>query len=130
MAIAFNDEDGHPLSAGGRRALKALCMGETPHGLGFMIEHDGKPIGYLVIGLGFSVEFGGVDAFLDELYIDEDHRGRGLGTSALEELGKVARRLKIKALHLEAMPANDGAARLYERQGFRLSERRLMSKRY
>jgi ribosomal protein S18 acetylase RimI-like enzyme len=129
MAVLFNDEDGHPLSRGGRAALKALCEG-TPHGLGFMIERAGDAIGYLVIGLGFSVEFGGIDGFLDEFYIAPAHRGRGFGTAALKALDGVARRMKIKALHLEAMPGNGGAARLYERLGYRLSERRLMSKRY
>jgi GNAT superfamily N-acetyltransferase len=129
MVARFNDEDGHPLTRGGRAAVKALCLG-TPHGQAFMIEHCGTPVGYLVIGLGFSIEYAGVDGFLDEFYIEPTYRGRGLGTAALTELGKVARRTKIKALHLEAMPGNDGAARLYQRQGFKLSERRLMSKRY
>lgn len=95
-----------------------------------MIEHDGQAAGYLVIGLGFSVEFGGIDAFIDEFYIEAAHRGCGLGTAALLELDKLAHKLKIKALHLEAMPRNDGAARLYQRLGYRMSERRLMSKRY
>jgi RimJ/RimL family protein N-acetyltransferase len=129
MAIAFNEEDGHPLSRGGRQALKTLCAGH-PHGRGYMIELGGAAIGYVVIGLGFSIEYGGVDGFLDEFYIEAAHRGRGLGTLALIELGKLARRQKIKALHLEAMPANDRAARLYARLGYRLSEQRLMSKRY
>ena len=129
MAVAFNKEDGHPLSAAGRRALKMLCEG-TPHGLGFMIEHRGEAVGYLVVGLGFSIEYGGVDAFLDEFYVEPALRGLGVGTAALVALGGIARKLKVKALHLEAMPANDGAARLYERLGSKLSERRLMSKRY
>jgi ribosomal protein S18 acetylase RimI-like enzyme len=129
MAVAFNAEDGHPLTAAGRRALKLLCEG-TPHGLGFMVEHHGDAVGYIVVGLGFSIEFGGVDGFLDEFYVEPVHRARGLGTAAMEQLGKLARRRKIKALHLEAMPQNDRAARLYERLGYRVSDRRLMSKRY
>jgi GNAT superfamily N-acetyltransferase len=129
MAIAFNEEDGHPLSPGGRRALKALCAG-TPHGRGFMIEAGRVPIGYAVIGLGFSIEYGGIDGFLDEFYVEAAHRGRGVGTAALKALDQIARKLKIKALHLEAMPENDRAAELYRRLGYRLSERRLMSKRY
>lgn len=128
MAVAFNDEDGHPLSVGGRRALKEVCNG-SPYGLGFMIESAGAGIGYVVLGLGFSIEYGGVDAFLDEFYVEKAHRGRGVGTLALAELAKVMRRLKVRALHLEAMPDNDRAAQLYLRQGFKLSERRLMSKR-
>lgn len=129
MAVAFNDEDGHPLSRGGRAALKALCQG-TPHGIGFMITREGRDVGYVVIGLGFSIEYGGVDGFIDEFYVEPAHRERGVGTAALEALAKSARKMKIKALHLEAMPDNDRAARLYERMGFNLSDRRLMSKRY
>jgi hypothetical protein len=53
MAVRFNDEDGHPLTRGGRAALNALCAG-TPHGQAYMIEHGGAPVGYLVIGLGFK----------------------------------------------------------------------------
>lgn len=128
MAVAFNDEDGHPLSRGGRAALRALCSGTT-HGRGYMIVWRDQSVGYIVIGLGFSIEYGGVDGFLDEFYVEAAHRGRGIGTSALLELNKVARKLKIKALHLEAMPENDRAAELYRRLGYRLSERRLMSKR-
>jgi ribosomal protein S18 acetylase RimI-like enzyme len=129
MAVAFNDEDGHPLSNGGRKALKALCSGTT-HGRGYMIVSGKVSVGYIVIGLGFSIEYGGVDGFLDEFYVEEDHRGRGIGTAALLALNKVARKLKVKAMHLEAMPENDRAAELYRRLGYRLSARRLMSKRY
>lgn len=129
MAVAFNAEDGHPLSRGGRAALKALCEG-TPHGWAFMIELEAKTIGYIVVGLGFSVEFGGVDGFLDEFYVEPVYRGRGIGTAAMTELGKLARKWKVKALHLETMPTNDRAARLYARLGYKVSERRLMSKRY
>lgn len=128
MAIAFNEEDGHPLSPSRRRALKVLCTG-TPHGYAYLVERDHDPIGYIVIGLGYSVEYGGIDAFLDEFYIKDGHRKLGFGTTALGQLAKQARRMKIKALHLEAMPQNDGATRLYRRIGFRLSNRRLMSKR-
>jgi ribosomal protein S18 acetylase RimI-like enzyme len=94
-----------------------------------MIERDGVPVGYVVVGLGFSIEYGGVDGFLDEFYIDAAHRGAGVGSTALRQLHSLARRLKVRALHLEAMPQNNRAARLYRRLGYRLSERRLMSKR-
>lgn len=129
MAVAFNKEDGHPLSRGGRAALKMLCKG-TPHGWAFIVERDGKAVGYVVVGLGFSVEFGGVDGFLDEFYIEPGYRGRGLGTAVMKELGRIARKQKVRALHLETMPANDRAAQLYARLGYTVSERRLMSKRY
>src|SRR5438067_2150985 len=40
-------------------------------------------IGYLVLTFGYSIEFGGRFALLDELFIDEAHRGQGAGTAAL-----------------------------------------------
>ena len=128
MALAFNAEDGHPLSAGGRRALRALCAG-TPHGRGFLIVRGGEVAGYLVIGLGFSIEYGGIDGFLDEFYVEPAHRGHGVGAAALAALDVVARRMKIRALHLEAMPANARVMKLYERHGYRETGRPLMTKR-
>jgi ribosomal protein S18 acetylase RimI-like enzyme len=95
-----------------------------------MIEHEGQVVGYIVIGLGFSIEYGGVDGFLDEFYVAETHRGRGVGSAALIALAKLARRMKIKALHLEAMPANERAAKLYHRLGYKRSGRQLISKRF
>lgn len=129
MAVAFNEEDGHPLSLGGRRALKVLCAG-TPYGRGYLIETQRKTIGYLVIGLGFSIEYGGIDAFLDEFYVEPTFRGHGLGEAALVALDKEVRRLKVKAMHLEAMPQNRRVMALYARRGFRETGRPLMTKRY
>jgi hypothetical protein len=36
-------------------------------------------VGYLVVTLGFSMEYGGRDAFVDDLFIRAGHRGRGSG---------------------------------------------------
>ena len=35
--------------------------------------------GYLILTFGFSLEYGGRDAFIDEFFIAAPHRGRGLG---------------------------------------------------
>ena len=36
-------------------------------------------IGYLILTLGYSLEYGGRDAFIDEVYIRAAYRGRGIG---------------------------------------------------
>ena len=43
-----------------------------------VIELAGELVGYAVIGFGFSLEFGGRDALLDEFYLREPFRGGGL----------------------------------------------------
>ena len=87
-----------------------------------------RPIGYLVLAFGFSFEFGGRDAFLDELWLEEPWRGKGLGRQALDFLTDQAKALGIHAIHLEVLPHNEQALKLYQSYGFQLHERYLMTR--
>ena len=88
-----------------------------------------SPIGYVVLTIGYSLERGGRDSFIDELYVRPDQRGRGLGALAIATAEVAARRLGVRAVHLEVDTGNDRARRLYERSGFALRERyHLMTK--
>jgi GNAT superfamily N-acetyltransferase len=128
LAEAFHAEDGHALDAGGRRALEALATGE-PLARGWLLEWNGRAVGYAVLTLGYSIEDGGRDGLLDDLYLAPEARGRGLGRQVMIFLEGEARRLGIRALHLEVGRENVRANRLYEAAGFRDSGRVLMSKR-
>src|SRR5262249_40550617 len=57
-----------------RDALDAV-FGRDPLVRVWIIEIGSRAVGYLAITLGFSLEAGGGDAFVDELYIDETVRG-------------------------------------------------------
>jgi GNAT superfamily N-acetyltransferase len=84
---------------------------------------------YLVVTFGFSLEFGGRDAFVDEVYVADDARGQGLGTAALRLAEDACREAGIHALHLEVEHVNARARALYERSGYKAHERHLMTKR-
>ena len=47
-----------------------------------------KPVGYVVLTLGFSFEFHGHDAFIDELYIEAAFGRRGYGPAGSCLCGK------------------------------------------
>jgi ribosomal protein S18 acetylase RimI-like enzyme len=127
MVLALNAQDGHPAGPQAQRALHALLGPERDRGLIRLIECDGTVIGYVVVCFGFSVEFGGRDAFLDEIWLTPALRGAGLGADVLEAMAGEVRAAGCVALHLEVMPDNP-AARLYRRAGF--AERgRLMTRR-
>lgn len=128
LAEDFHAEDGHVLDEGGRRALAAICAGE-PLARAWLLELEGRAVGYGVLTLGFSVEYGGRDGFIDDLYLASEARGRGLGQRAMAFLEAEARALGIQALHLEVGAENARALALYRRSGFRDNGRRLMSKR-
>jgi ribosomal protein S18 acetylase RimI-like enzyme len=83
----------------------------------------------LALTLGYSFEFGGYDAFIDEVYIRESQRGRGIGKLALQMAEDECRALEVRALHLEVERENTNAQALYRKVGFVDHNRYLMTKR-
>ncbi|MEA3136464.1 MAG: hypothetical protein QOJ26_1346 [Thermoplasmata archaeon] len=108
-------------------ALRAL-LADDRLGCVLIAEQAGKPVGYTVLGFGYSLEFHGRDAFVDELYVAEPARGAGIGSLLLDAAEMACRARGIKALHLESGHGNPRATGLYERRGFKAHERHLMTK--
>lgn len=112
-----------------RDALSPLLRGE-PYGAIYLIGPARAPVGYVIITFGWSVEFGGLDAFIDELYIRPGVRGRGMGTDVLTALPNALSQAGVQAVHLEVDRADDKAQRFYMRAGFDRRDRyMLMSRR-
>jgi ribosomal protein S18 acetylase RimI-like enzyme len=87
-----------------------------------------RPIGYAIVTFGYDLEFAGRDAWLTELWVDDDARNTGAGGTALALLEVELRPLGIRALHLQVRPENP-ALRLYERAGFTRSPRLILTRR-
>jgi GNAT superfamily N-acetyltransferase len=99
-------------------------------GLGrvWIFRVDGEAAGYLAATVGFSLEFAGRFMLVDELYVREAHRGRGIGARALEAVAMACRELDVSALRLEVDVRNARAMAFYRRLGFTLQERHMMSR--
>jgi GNAT superfamily N-acetyltransferase len=110
------------------KALEQLLQGD-PLGRAWLIYGDDKPVGYVVLTLGFSLEYHGRDAFIDEIYIGEAYRGRGIGTKIFTLVEAEARALGVQALHLEVERNNHKARSFYGKIGFKDNDRLLLSKR-
>ncbi len=110
-----------------RRAL-AQILQDRRFGLVHLIHAGTETAGYLILTFGFSLEFQGRDAFVDELYLREPFRGRGLGKASIEFAAEVCGAEGIGALHLEVERANTRAQALYRRAGFRDHDRYLLTK--
>jgi ribosomal protein S18 acetylase RimI-like enzyme len=128
LARAFHGEEGRTLDAAGETALVAIAEGE-PLARAWLVRDGDRPVGYLVITLGFSVEYGGRDGFIDDLYLAPEVRGAGLGRRLLAFALAEAERLGVRTLHLEVEVENERATRLYRAGGFEETGRRLMRRR-
>ncbi len=122
LVAAFHVEEGITLSAEARaNGIKPLLEG-IPHGAAYLIGPPRAPIGYIIVTFGWSVEFGGMDGFIDEIYIRPGVRGRGVASEVLLSLPRALAGGGVKALHLEVGTENTTAQRLYARAGFRLRD--------
>jgi GNAT superfamily N-acetyltransferase len=110
-----------------RHAMETLLT-EPEFGGVWMIDADGTLAGYIVVLLGYSLEFGGRFGLLDELFVAEAHRGSGLGTAALAFAGEQCRARGWQALRLEVNQDNHRGISLYRRSGFQMHDRFLMTK--
>ena len=91
-------------------------------------EIGGIPAGYALLAFGFDIEFGGRDAFLNELFVAARFRSKGVGNELLQAATDSAKAEGAHTVHLLVRPENPGAQRLYRRAGFRFDPRLFMSK--
>ena len=110
-----------------REALDGI-IADRSLGRVWVIREESSPVGYIVLTLGYSLEFHGRDAFIDEFYIQESHRGRGLGKEAIKLVEEACREEGVHALHLEVERNNRAAQALYNKFGFEEHDRYLMTK--
>ncbi len=94
----------------------------------WLLKLEDEPIGYLALTFGFSFEYGGRDAFIDELYLDKAYRGKGHGTAILKQLEAEAAKLDVRAVHLEVESHNEAGKELYKKSGYRTNGRILMTR--
>lgn len=119
--------DGYPFDEARTRENTRYVQAHPEAGVIFTIHDEtGTEIGFLILALMFSFEFGGRIAFLDELYLSDKARGKGYGKYAVNFAKEYAAGQHLKAIFLEVEHHNERARRLYEASGFTDHHRGLM----
>ena len=95
----------------------------------WLLYNRDRAVGYLVITFGYSLEYHGRDAFIDELFIEANYRHQGIGTRAIEFALEACRELGVHALHLEVERTNITGQALYRKFGFEDHDRYLLTRR-
>ena len=105
------------LPEGALRDATRVLVGE-PHRGAIFLACDPAPVGVAVLALTWTLEHGGLVAWLDELYVVPAHRGRGVGEALLQRALEHARGAGCRAVELEVDAGHARAEHLYVRAGF------------
>lgn len=125
----FYAESDYPLNRDRAAQAFSALLADERLGHVWLIGADSQDVGYIVLTLGYSMEYGGLDGFVDDLFIRAPFRGAGLGTAALDEVREFAASLGVRALHLEVARDNAAAQAVYRRAGFVDTDRQLLTLR-
>lgn len=83
-----------------------------------LIAFDGtKPIGYALFYPNFSSFRGHRGLYLEDIYINSDHRGKGLGEAMLREIARRAISRGYERIDFLVLNWNESAVRFYEKLG-------------
>ncbi|HEX4385552.1 MAG TPA: GNAT family N-acetyltransferase [Myxococcales bacterium] len=115
----------HDIDLSGPRLLKA--MRTLVDGNGVLLLAGSA--GVAELSWQFSLERAGRVAWMEELYVAPDHRGKGLGSRLIERAVQEARKAGCVTVELEVVRGHERAAKLYLREGFALLPRRRYSRR-
>ena len=83
---AFYAEAGYPLDERWAARSFAALIADPTRGCVWLVRDGTDTVGHVVFTTRFSMEYGGIDAFVDDLFVLEQHRRHGAASVALEAL--------------------------------------------
>ena len=93
----------------------------------WLMLSEGVPAGFVVLTVAFSMEYGALRGFVDDLFVAPRFRQSGLATEALAAVKRSCAERDVRALLVETSSTNEPAMRTYRRAGFQENGRLLLS---
>lgn len=118
LVAAFHTEFQIERDEAQQEAALAPLLDGSPHGAVWLLGLPRAPVGYVVVTFGWSLELGGLDGTISELYVRPAVRKRGIASEALNALSKTLAASGLKALHLTVDDTNESAQRFFRRNHY------------
>jgi GNAT superfamily N-acetyltransferase len=126
MMQDFYAIDNYPINTEVSKKLFQEFISDGKLGKSWLIYDDSEIVGYVILTFIFSFEYGGKIAFLDELYLKEIAREKGIGKQTIQFIKEQALLLNVKLLYLEVENHNENAQKLYLANDFEVHHRKLL----
>ncbi|MDD3004210.1 GNAT family N-acetyltransferase [Flavobacterium sp.] len=122
----FYTIDDYPIDVAISKKLFHTFIENENLGQSWLISYNNEIVGYVILTYIFSFEYQGKIAFLDELYLNKQSQGKGIGKSTIDFIHAEALKNDIKIIYLEVEPHNKIAKKLYLSKDFLIHKRQLM----
>jgi GNAT superfamily N-acetyltransferase len=106
----------HMVVANEAKVEKAL-FGERPYAETLIADLDGKPVGFALFFHNFSTFLAQPGIYLEDLFVEPEHRGAGIGRALLGRLAEIAIERECGRLEWAVLDWNKDAIGFYERLG-------------
>lgn len=101
-------------------SLHAALFGEQPGAECLIAREHGEPIGFALYFHNFSTFLGRRGLYLEDLFVEPAHRGKGYGKALLQQLARVAVERGCGRLEWSVLDWNAPAIGFYESLGAKL----------
>ncbi|MBP1929941.1 GNAT superfamily N-acetyltransferase [Methanolinea mesophila] len=101
----------------GRVRLAADAFGDSPRFEGYLCRFNGQPVGYVTFYFTYSTFLARPTLFLEDLFVLEHYRGRGLGGRLFEFCRSEARNRGCGRMDWMVLTWNEPSIRFYEKIG-------------
>jgi GNAT superfamily N-acetyltransferase len=98
-------------------AMRQYLFGPRPHAEVLLAEEADRVVGFALFFHNFSTFRGQPGVYLEDLFVEPEHRGRGHGKMLLVELAKLARQRGCARLQWAVLNWNEPAIEFYRSLG-------------
>ncbi len=105
---------------GSEAMLERALFGEHPAAEALVAERGGRAVGFALYFTTFSTFLCKPGLYLEDVFVEPEHRGAGIGKALLARLGAIARGRGCGRLEWRVLDWNEPSIRFYESLGAKL----------
>jgi ribosomal protein S18 acetylase RimI-like enzyme len=124
LMTEFYAESGYELDRKSTTQAFQTILEQPNLGQIWFIQDGNQDVGHVLVTFKFAMEYAGMIACIDDLFVLQAFRNRGLSTAALEEIRQSCEENQLRGMTVEVANDNVAAQKVYRRIGFETLENR------
>ncbi len=124
LMTEFYAESGYELDRASTTQAFQTVLEQPKLGVIWFIQDGSQDVGHVLVTFKFAMEYAGMIACIDDLFVLAAHRNRGLSTTTLEEVRAYCEENQLRGMTVEVANDNVAAQKVYRRIGLETLENR------